>query len=705
MKQILRLILPPLLILGVGALIFMNNLADFYHFLIWWFCLAAMGILFLPITRLAFGRFRNGGYMFSKALCLAAAGYLQWLLTSLRILPFRVWACFLVMLVLLLVNIIANRKTEAWQSYVRDREHFKSAVGLETLFLGLLLFWTFLRALRPELEGLEKFMDFGFVNSILRSDWLPAPDMWLAGNGINYYYLGQFFTAFLTRLTFIDAAVTYNLMMATLFALAFMLAYSIAEMLIEVYQQGRPVRKVKPSRKHAGAVAGVTAGLSVCLAGNLHALFYAVLFPHLNDRDSYWFPAATRFIGYNPDVAGDKTIHEFPVYSFVVSDLHAHVINILFVLTVIGLLVALVVKLLERHGRLSDAAAVIAQQEGDSPVVSKKGKKNRPGNTDPTPESLDPEPGNRGPFPYFPFFMIVFLIGLFPAMNFWDFPIYIVFSGALLLYSNLRSYDFSRKSLLVTVVQTAFIGIAAYIVTLPFSLSFDTMGAEIRFVEQRSLLYQLGVLWGWQLLFAAALTFIMIKQYRYVKQARSLSAKQEDGTSAPPRKGKKAPPRNIVPPRLIDRSPLFRFIDGVNPADAIVFVTFICATGLFIIPEIIYISDIYPAHPRANTMFKLGYQAFIMFGIGAGYTFARLIYESKRLLKAKTFLTIAAYFFLISALIYPWLAIGQWYGNLITASNKGLDGTAYMLTSQKSYTGADDESVHISIEDDHALIV
>ena len=48
---------------------------------------------------------------------------------------------------------------------------------------------------------------------------------------------------------------------------------------------------------------------------------------------------ATRYIGYNPDVP-DKTIHEFPCYSFVLGDLHAHVVNVMFVLFLTGLLYA-----------------------------------------------------------------------------------------------------------------------------------------------------------------------------------------------------------------------------------------------------------------------------------------------------------------------------------------------------------------------------
>ena len=51
----------------------------------------------------------------------------------------------------------------------------------------------------------------------------------------------------------------------------------------------------------------------------------------------------------------------------------------------------------------------------------------------------------------------------------------------------------------------------------------------------------------------------------------------------------------------------------------------ISATVLIIIPEIGYIKDIYITdYRRANTMFKLVYEAFIMYAIVSGYIFIRL---------------------------------------------------------------------------------
>ena len=61
-----------------------------------------------------------------------------------------------------------------------------------------------------------KILDYGFVNSILRSGYVPPKDMWFAGGSINYYYFGHYISAFLTRLSGIATEISYNLMMATL---------------------------------------------------------------------------------------------------------------------------------------------------------------------------------------------------------------------------------------------------------------------------------------------------------------------------------------------------------------------------------------------------------------------------------------------------------------------------------------------------------
>ena len=198
--------------------------------------------------------------------------------------------------------------------------------------------------------------------SMFKSDYMPAPDMWFSGNGINYYYVSQYMATFLTKLAGVPVSVGYNIAMMMLAAMAFALSYSIGNNLMHIFIKDRAKRNWTPSEidtmRQIGAVseesgkpffrpviAGTLSGLAVAIAGNMHYPFYKFIYPKLqrlhgeDSTYSYWFPDATRYIGYNPDRA-DKTIHEFPVYSFAIGDLHAHVFNMIFVLTVLALLLA-----------------------------------------------------------------------------------------------------------------------------------------------------------------------------------------------------------------------------------------------------------------------------------------------------------------------------------------------------------------------------
>ncbi|MDR2752085.1 MAG: DUF2298 domain-containing protein, partial [Clostridiales bacterium] len=130
------------------------------------------------------------------------------------------------------------------------------------------------------------------------------------------------------------------------------------------------------------------------------------------------------------------------------------------------------------------------------------------------------------------------------------------------------------------------------------------------------------------------------------------------------------------------KKPVFRYIESANPGDALACIFFICAVGLVIIPEIVYVKDIYTTSPRANTMFKLCYQAFIMFTLGIGYTFPRVfMHHDKK--NRRYLITLAVSSILIFfAFVYPFYAIPGWYGKGRTYA--GLDGTQFLSTYKET---------------------
>ncbi|HLD42163.1 MAG TPA: DUF2298 domain-containing protein, partial [archaeon] len=119
-------------------------------------------------------------------------------------------------------------------------------------------------------------------------------------------------------------------------------------------------------------------------------------------------------------------------------------------------------------------------------------------------------------------------------------------------------------------------------------------------------------------------------------------------------------------------------LSSLNPVDVFVIILILVSTLLLIFPEFFYIKDIYPAHYRANTMFKLGYQAFMMLSLVSAYTVFRIRNNFPASRKSFSFVIYNTLYILLFTLvaIYPYFAVSSYYGKL--ASYRGLDGIVWM---------------------------
>src|SRR5207253_1554584 len=103
---------------------------------------------------------------------------------------------------LLLAGAFASwRRSDEMLSFVR--REWRLLLFAEGLFLLAFFFFREVRLLNPDLwhpvRGGEKPMDFAYFTAVTRSTTLPPYDPWFAGGYINYYYMGQFFAATLTK--------------------------------------------------------------------------------------------------------------------------------------------------------------------------------------------------------------------------------------------------------------------------------------------------------------------------------------------------------------------------------------------------------------------------------------------------------------------------------------------------------------------------
>ena len=611
-KQIFKII-PALLLVALSAFLLQG---DVWMFWTWYLLALVLGAAAMPLTGRLFRRFQDRGWMFSKVTAIAVSGFLTWFLVAVKIIKFTTMTCIVVTLVCAAASFILYCREQKAGFECIPFAHLDLVYAEELLFFAAFLLWTYFAGFHPAAYGTEKFMDYGFMEAMMRSKTLPATDLWYSQGKINYYYGGQYFAVFLTKLSGAKVELTYNLMRTFVAGLAFAMPFSLVHQMVtdRLGKTGSRWKKALPS------VTGILAGISVSIAGNMHYVVYGQIIPFIQklkgeEVSSYWFPDATRYIGFNPDVE-DKTIHEFPCYSFVLGDLHAHVVDIMFVLLLLGLLYAWMKKV--RTTELS----------GESMSRRKFWKK----------QLLMPQLLAAGA-----------LLGMFHWTNYWDFVIYFVVTCGAALFMNIIGQKGRSKWVLgVTAAQAAEVLILATVIILPFTLQFDTsnMVQGIALAKHHSLPHQLLVLWG----LPGILTILFVVSLLIEKL------------------------------RGAEQKSLYHLLTSIRLPDLFAVLMGLCAIGLVLIPELVYVRDIYEnRNARANTMFKLTYQAYIMFGMTMIYAIFRLLVIGKnKILKVLAFIGL---FFFVWTCGYFGNSVHSWFGEVWKPSQyKGLNATAFLET-------------------------
>ena len=611
-KQIFKII-PALLLVALSAFLLQG---DVWMFWTWYLLALVLGAAAMPLTGRLFRRFQDRGWMFSKVTAIAVSGFLTWFLVAVKIIKFTTMTCIVVTLVCAAASFILYCREQKAGFECIPFAHLDLVYAEELLFFAAFLLWTYFAGFHPAAYGTEKFMDYGFMEAMMRSKTLPATDLWYSQGKINYYYGGQYFAVFLTKLSGAKVELTYNLMRTFVAGLAFAMPFSLVHQMVtdRLGKTGSRWKKALPS------VTGILAGISVSIAGNMHYVVYGQIIPFIQklkgeEVSSYWFPDATRYIGFNPDVE-DKTIHEFPCYSFVLGDLHAHVVDIMFVLLLLGLLYAWMKKV--RTTELS----------GESMSRRKFWKK----------QLLMPQLLATGA-----------LLGMFHWTNYWDFVIYFVVTcGAALFMNIIGQKGKIRWALGVTAAQAAEILILATVIIMPFTLQFDTsnMVQGIALAQHHSLPHQLLVLWG----LPGILTILFVVSLLIEKL------------------------------RGAEQKSLYHLLTSIRLPDLFAVLMGLCAIGLVLIPELVYVRDIYEnGNARANTMFKLTYQAYILFGMTMIYVIFRLLVIGKnKILKVLAFIGL---FFFVWTCGYFGNSVHSWFGEVWKPSQyKGLNATAFLET-------------------------
>ncbi|MFH2104537.1 MAG: DUF2298 domain-containing protein [Chloroflexota bacterium] len=323
--------------------------------LLWYLTIFAAGVLIYPFVRAALPGLSDHGYPLARIVALLLWAWLSWMAGSLGI-PFSKLTIGICLgLVGLLGFWLAYRQREELKQELKTR--WKYFLLVEGLFLGFFLLDLGIRLGNPDLwhpsKGGERPMNFSYLNAVLKSTTFPPYDPWFAGGYINYYYYGYVIVGTPMKFLGIVPSIAYNLVLPTLYAMLAMGAFSVGWNLIGWKVVDGKWRSLVRSNSFVAALA---ASAGMVLLGNLGIIrmlvqgfqrvaapggvitdasllekwvwgikgFWLSVTGHMlvyGPGDWYWFPS--RVIPAPGDV---EPITEFPLFTFIYGDLHAHMI-------------------------------------------------------------------------------------------------------------------------------------------------------------------------------------------------------------------------------------------------------------------------------------------------------------------------------------------------------------------------------------------
>ena len=434
-----------------------NRRADWVSVAVWIVVAEVIALIVFPLAFIIFRPLADRGWLFSKGLGLLLLGLIVWLLSSLELMAFTravvitgACALFLVSLALLIL------KWEEVRAFFK--KHWKTVLVAELVFLAAFAAFILVRMANPDLwhpyRGGEKPMDMAYLNAVLKSSFMPPYDPWFGGGYINYYYWGQFLVGMLIHATGIAPEIALNLAVPLFFAMTAAFSYSVVYNLTSA---------AKDRSQFVGSVSPVVAGLLgaafVVVLGNLDGAIQlgqgawraAVEGLPMGEFD-FW--RSSRMMP--PDPPGHE-ITEFPFFTFLFADPHAHLWALPFTILCIGICAAVVLGIKSRAGRDSFWNA----------------------------EQL------------LRITILGIAIGALRLLNTWDYPTYLLFgAAAVALGEYLAQGGISAPMIMRSGVKSALVFLIGYAVFLPYHVYYETFFSSVERTTNTTPLWQFLAITG-----------------------------------------------------------------------------------------------------------------------------------------------------------------------------------------------------------------
>jgi len=602
----------------------------FVQISIWILLLAIFWLVSSCLAHRYFRGLPDGGFCFALSLGLLCYFVPYWLLVTL--LPFPHHSLTMLSMGALICGFSFMYLRLNFKDYARFLADSRYLIITSmAVFAVVFAVGIFIRGHIGFVYHTEQPMDLAFLNALITSVDFPPHDPWMAGHSINYYYFGYLIFGSLGKLLALEGSVVYNLALPTIAALSavgiFGLTYNLIKLSNIAAKFAYPAGFVAILLLFAGNLVGVLEYMQaqalgsdefwsfVDVGGLAAADSSSGFYP---ERHWWWFQASRVLPG--------GEISEFPSFSFILGDLHPHVISIPFFILGISLIFHLY------HGQVQ---GVFGRQWFFI---------------------------NR-----YKLLLVALAIGGCGFINVADMPVLVLLFG-IVLYIRLRSIE--KEEVIVALAKSAITTVAMFVFTLlcfaPFYLSFTSNINGIVISDlPSSRIVHIFLIWG--LFITIGVIFFVV----YIaKDYGQCLLRYRDSASCDLKSFWSIISYRSYPDTWTTKSFRslffvlslgFLFISLVNLvlfgefigskggtfilfAGATIWLLFLAPTHftdplkraflfslilllvsviLILIPEVIYINDVFSS--RMNTVFKLYYQAWILLSCGIAYALVYII--------------------------------------------------------------------------------
>jgi len=675
-----------------------------FQLLLWYLGIMFLGWIIFPISYRIFTKLPDRGFTLSRILGLLLWGFGFWILGSFGVLQNNPGSILFVLFIMLLISLFSGWKVRR-EIIEWIKNHRRLILMSEMVFTIAFAFLTLVRASDPSATGTEKPMEMAFINAILKSERFPPHDPWLSGYAISYYHFGYILTAMLAKVTFTSGSVAFNLMLISVFAMSAVGSYGILYNLLSCYRN--QIRQSLSDLSWAlfgplfllfvSNLEGVfevlhQAGVGWDLEGGTSRFWPWVNIGSLSRPPSqplslvpqrfWWWWQASRVIqdiDLLGNVSGLSPIDEFPAFSFVLGDLHPHVLGMPFVMLLIGL-------------------ALNVFWGG---LITSKGST-----------------GFKAPYRLDVFIVLAITLGGIAFLNTWDLPIYFALVVCAYLFNKVNQEGWYWDRLFEFLWFSIPLGIVSLLFYAPYFIGLQSQAGGIL----PNTIYPTRGLYLWLMFGALFIPFIFFflrllrKRFHgewksgflitilFVVSLLLISLGLAYGLSETPIGQQLISSQggttfwSLLPAALSHR---FRygvslltltvllgvglsFLLGMtkqghnqsskNEVFPFVLLMIILGGVMVLAPEFVYLQDNFSA--RMNTIFKFYYQAWMLWSLAGAFA-AVVVLKNGRWI-SKSILVV----FIVLSLVYPVLAFPTKTNGFHPAQGYTLDAGAYLVSQQ-----------------------